>query len=130
MICDPSPPTQANTSLATLLLRDNPLGQLGAQHLLHALDRCSDAFKCLDLLGCSFQDAGQRHKDNLIPATHFSANQPDGSYKLDLAQPAHLIVAWQLVDMAATQGAMAWQACTLNGRPFKLQGTSRAQVWA
>ncbi len=44
---------QVNKSLDTLILRDNPLGQVGARRLLRAVHDLGGALSRLDLMGCT-----------------------------------------------------------------------------
>ncbi|GFR44940.1 hypothetical protein Agub_g6028, partial [Astrephomene gubernaculifera] len=108
-----------NGSLAHLILRDNPVGVVAARKLLKALH--GGALESVDLLGCSFGGMGGS-------TVVWDPHDPDGVYDLDLEVPAHYQVAVELVGLSAHMGLRSWRAATLNGRPFRLNSTSKQQL--
>ncbi|KAG1666816.1 hypothetical protein FOA52_011657 [Chlamydomonas sp. UWO 241] len=118
---------QENERLDTILLRDNPIGHVGAKRLLRAMARRAEggALQIVDLLNCGLTAPGAVSADAGGHAVSFNPNEPDGDYELDLSRPAERQVALELLQLARLQGAKTWRGATVSGRRFRLASMSK-----
>jgi hypothetical protein len=108
-----------NDQLRVLMLRHNPIGFEGAAALVKELADGQDTL--VDLLYCTFQRSDTKKG--------FDAQNPAGTYYLDLSEQLDYQIAEILVELARKQGPHTWQSAKYLGARISIKEKMEKDNW-
>ena len=116
--------TKENTTLTSLVLDSNPIGQSGGRALLRAIAaravRPELPQRIFRFEACSLNEKSLGVAGSGMAGGAFDPSEPAGKWLCDLADPYERMVACELVELAWREQGENWRDATLDGKPFAL----------